>query len=82
MGRDDPPSAAFCPRTQAPRGYPWVPTEALTFLHRMEGVVGLYELDGVSDFLALENVVIEVQIRHRLLEHFIVLGSIAFENGT
>lgn len=48
----------------------------------MEGVVGLYELNGVSDFLALEDVVIEVQIRHRLLEHLVVLGSIAFENGT
>lgn len=48
----------------------------------MEGVVSLYELDGVSDFLALEDVVIEVQIRHRLLEHLVILGSIAFENGT
>lgn len=48
----------------------------------MEGVVGLYELDGVGDFLALEDIVIEVQIRHRLLEHLVVLGSIALKNGT
>lgn len=48
----------------------------------MEGVVGLDELDGVGDLLALEDVVIEVQIRHRLLEHLVVLGSIAFKNGT
>lgn len=75
-----PPSAPSRPRTHPPRL--GVPPEALTFLHRMEGVVGLYELDGVSDFLALEDVVIEVQIRYRLLEHLVVLGSIAFENGT
>lgn len=78
MGRSQQPRPVHVPTLPTPR----VPPEALTFLHRMEGVVGLYELDGVSDFLALENVVIEVQIRHRLLEHLVVLGSIAFENGT
>lgn len=55
---------------------------ALTFLDRVEGVVGFYEFDGVGDLLALQDVIVEAQVRHRLLEDLVVLGRVAFKDGT
>lgn len=48
----------------------------------MKGVVGFYQLDGVSDLLALQDVIVEAEVGHRLLEDLVVLGRVAFEDRT
>lgn len=54
---------------------------ALTFLHGLERVVGLDELDGVRDLLALQDVVTQAEVGHGELEHLIVPHGILFEDG-
>lgn len=55
--------------------------DALTFLHGLEWVVGLNELDGVCDLLALQDVVTQAEVGHGELEHLIVSHCILLEDG-
>lgn len=44
----------------------------LTFLHRLERVVGLDEFNRVCDLLALQDIITQTEVRHGELEHLIV----------
>lgn len=54
---------------------------ALTFLHGLEGVVGLDELDGVRDLLTLQDVVTQAEVGHGELEHLIVPHRVLLKDG-
>lgn len=56
--------------------------QPLTFLHGLERIVGLDDLDGVGDLLALQDVIVEAQVGYGQLEHPVVLGRVLLEDGT
>ena len=56
--------------------------DSLTFLHCLEGVVGLNKFYGVGDFLTLQNVIVEAEVGDGQLEDLIVPHSVLLENGT
>lgn len=73
-------SSAAPPRRPRP-GYPWA-KRPLTFLHGLKRVVGLDDLDGVGDLLALQDIIIEAQVGYGQLEHPVVFGRVLLEDGT
>lgn len=56
--------------------------DSLTFLHRLERVVWLNKFYGVGDFLTLQNVIVEAEVRDGQLKDLIVPHGILLENGT
>lgn len=55
---------------------------ALTFLDRLERVVRLNKFHRVGDFLALQNVVVQAQVRDGKLEYLIISHGVFLEDGT
>lgn len=78
--RDAAVSSVAPPRRRRP-GYPWAPWP-LTFLHGLKRVVGLDDLDGVGDLLALQDIIVEAQVGYGQLEYPVVLGRVLLEDGT
>ena len=54
----------------------------LTFLHCLEGVVGLDEFHRVGDFLALQNVVVQTQVWDGKLENLVISHCVFLKYGT
>lgn len=52
-----------------------------TFLDGLEGVVGFDELDGVSDLLALQDVIVQAEVRDGQLKDLIVPRGVLLEDG-
>lgn len=57
---------------------PW----PLTFLHGLKWIVGLDDLDGVGDLLALQDIIVEAQVGNGQLEDPVVLGRVLLKDGT
>lgn len=56
--------------------------DSLTFLDCLKGVVGFNIFYGVGDFLALQNVIVEAEVRDRQLKHLIIPCCVLLKNGT
>lgn len=54
----------------------------LTFLHSLEGIVGLNQFHRVGDFLALQNVIVQTQVWDGKLENLVISHGIFLEYGT
>lgn len=56
--------------------------DSLTFLDCLKGVVGFNILYGVGDFLTLQNVIVEAEVRDRQLKHLIIPCRVLLKNST
>lgn len=54
---------------------------SLTFLDRLERVVPVHKLHGDGDLLRLQDLVVEVEVRHSHAEHLVILPGRLIKDG-
>lgn len=52
-----------------------------TFLDRLEGVVAINKFDGDGDLLRLQDLIVQVEVRHRQSEHLVIFPCRLIKDG-